>query len=368
MENLEAALKGLSVSDEWNLQSIETISRLQHRLQPYETWVVQASVFADNREAFTFFFPILAGLKSELGARALWAAILVEWSNLLLKWLFKGDRPYWWIGETDLYDDETRPMLKQFPNTCESGPGTPSGHLMMNTALFYVAVRGITSLYIWESKKLSKCGKIVLSSLVYYLYALWIGVIFISRLYIQAHFIHQCVFGIVLGLVVGHIAWSSQWMVKLNTVWAVVIANSILVISVVTYVYLLSKGLDPLWSIPLALKYCMHTEYVKIDTQPFYIMVRFTGAALGLGTGIASDQYKMVDRSPTHAIRAILAIKGGILIGRMASMAQASIPMDDIVLYLTLSLGINIVLPYLIIAVLPHFLLSVYPAHSSTRG
>ncbi|KAK7081641.1 Glucose-6-phosphatase, partial [Halocaridina rubra] len=123
-------------------------------LEPYETWIVKASVLGDNREAFTFFFPVIAGLRAELGARVLWAAILVEWSNLILKWIFKGDRPYWWIAETDLYSDENRPILRQFPNTCESGPGTPSGHLMMNTAIFYVILTGISSLFIWNSTKL----------------------------------------------------------------------------------------------------------------------------------------------------------------------------------------------------------------------
>lgn len=67
---------------------------------------------------------------------------------------FRGDRPYWWTGETSLYNEETRPLLRQFPNTCESGPGTPSGHLMMNVALFYVAARGITTFFIWNSTTL----------------------------------------------------------------------------------------------------------------------------------------------------------------------------------------------------------------------
>lgn len=65
--------------------------------------------------------------------------------------MFRGDRPYWWVGETPLYNGETRPFLRQFPNTCESGPGTPSGHLMMNVALFYVAARGITTFFVWNS-------------------------------------------------------------------------------------------------------------------------------------------------------------------------------------------------------------------------
>ncbi|XP_066971204.1 glucose-6-phosphatase catalytic subunit 1-like [Macrobrachium rosenbergii] len=368
MENSEDLIEEISIADQWNLQSIETISFLQDKLQPRESFVVQASVLGDNREVFTFFFPIIAGLKIELGARALWAAILVEWSNLILKWAFKGDRPYWWVGETYLYSDETRPKLRQFANTCEAGPGMPSGHLMMNTAFFFVVVKGIISLFIWDTRRLNKSMKIVLTVLLYSAYALWIGVIFISRLYIQAHFIHQCVFGIVVGLVVGHLAWSSQWLLRLNMLKAIVMANMLFAVSVLTYMFLMSQGLDPLWSIPLALRHCTHPENVKIDTQPFYLMVRFTGAALGLGLGIASEQYPHLIKCPLHIIRVVLGIKGGILIGRMASIIQANIPTDDMVLFLTLSLGINIVLPYLVVCIVPHFLISVYPPNLANRN
>lgn len=358
MEGLD--IKDLSIGEQWNLKSVEVISTLQENLQSYESWVVQASVLGDNREAFTFFFPLLAGLSNEIGARALWASILAEWSNLILKWIFKGDRPYWWIGETPLYSDETRPTLRQFPNTCESGPGTPSGHLMLNVALFYVATRGITSLFIWKSKALNMCQKGLLAAMIYSAYFLWIGGIFVSRLYIQAHFIHQNILGVFVGLIVGHVAWNSKWLVRLSKVWAVIVAAFLIFTAISTYSLLLSKGLDPLWAIPLALKYCTRSEYVKIDTQPFYLMIRFTGAALGLGLGLSSDQRQVVLHTPRNFIRTILTIKGGILIGRLASMIQASLPADDLVLFLMLSLGLNIALPFIIIALLPHFLLTVY--------
>ncbi|KAK7080077.1 hypothetical protein SK128_021919, partial [Halocaridina rubra] len=83
-------------------------------------------------------------------------------------------------------------------------------------------------------------------------------------------------------LVVGRISWSSGWMVKLNTIWAGIVASVLFATSILTYIYFLSQGMDPLWTIPLALKHCIRTEYVKIDTQPYYLMMRFTGAALGL--------------------------------------------------------------------------------------
>lgn len=42
-------------------------------------------------------------------------------------------------------------------------------------------------------------------------------------------------------------------------------------------------GYDPLWSVGKALRHCYDPVHVKVDTQPYFIMARFTGAAMGLG-------------------------------------------------------------------------------------
>ncbi|KAK4323697.1 hypothetical protein Pmani_005628 [Petrolisthes manimaculis] len=350
----------LTISEKWNMKSVEVISSLQEHLEPYESWVVGASVYGDNREAFTLFFPILAGIYSDLGARALWASILVEWSNLILKWMFMGDRPYWWIGETHLYTDETLPNLRQFPNTCEAGPGTPSGHLMLNVALFYVVCKGISNYFIWCSKRIGKCSKSLLTGLLYMLYFMWIGVIFVSRLYIQAHFIHQNILGIFFGLLVGNVAWRTRWLVRMGSTRTVTFTLFLITISASTYFMLLKKGMDPLWTLPLALKYCSQPEYVKVDTRPFYLMARFTGASLGLGFGIASSRRHYVMRAPWNTLRSLLLIKFGYFMGRLATIIQATFPTDDLLILLTLTFGLNIALPYIIIAVLPSFIFYIH--------
>ncbi|CAL4059340.1 unnamed protein product, partial [Meganyctiphanes norvegica] len=339
------------------LNRIFWLLHIENSLAPYESWIVHISVLGDNREMFTFFFPLLAGLANELGARVLWSAILVEWSNLLLKWCMKGDRPYWWIGQTMLYNDETRPRLKQFTNTCEAGPGTPSGHIMMNVAVFYVIVRGLAELT-WKSGKFNLCQKVLVNTLLYIVYILWIAGVFVSRLYIQAHFIHQCVLGCVIGLLIGQFCHKSKFLLMLNKVGAISIGCFVVMSAIGLYLFLLSNGMDPLWTIPLALQYCSHSEYVKIDTQPFYLVMRMTGAALGLGLGIASEQREYVLKNKPTFLRSLLTIKGGVFIGKIATIIQANIPKDDYMLYMTLSLGLNTVLPLIVISLFPHFLLS----------
>ena len=40
-----------------------------------------------------------------------------------------GQRPYWWVFDTDYYSNTSVPLIKQFPVTCETGPGeSPSPH------------------------------------------------------------------------------------------------------------------------------------------------------------------------------------------------------------------------------------------------
>lgn len=34
-----------------------------------------------------------------------------------------GERPYWWVHETDYYSNASAPAIQQFPLTCETGPG-----------------------------------------------------------------------------------------------------------------------------------------------------------------------------------------------------------------------------------------------------
>lgn len=89
----------------------------------------------------------------------------------LLRLLF-GERPYWWVQETGYYGNSSQPMIKQFPITCETGPGktisyhtatvksvstlvhllknflspltgSPSGHAMGAAAIYYTMMSSL---------------------------------------------------------------------------------------------------------------------------------------------------------------------------------------------------------------------------------
>ena len=45
--------------------------------------------------------------------------------------ILHGHRPYWYVKQNDLLQ-LNQFGLKQSPITCETGPGLPSGHVMVN--------------------------------------------------------------------------------------------------------------------------------------------------------------------------------------------------------------------------------------------
>ena len=80
---------------------------------------------------------------------------------------------------------------------------------------------------------------------------------------------------------------SSKWIVFSRFQWllvSIVIMGSALG----TYWFLLLTGRDPAWLISEAMKWCDHKENIHIDTMPFYSLMRYSGAAFGLGLGLTS--------------------------------------------------------------------------------
>ncbi|XP_018026391.2 glucose-6-phosphatase catalytic subunit 1 [Hyalella azteca] len=342
-------------SDSLNIHSLKTIETLQEKLSSWESWIVRVSVVGDNREAFVFFFPMLSGLSILCGAKLLWAAILVEWSNVIMKWVFRGDRPFWYVQETPFFNNETRPVLRQFHNTCESGPGTPSGHLMMNVAIFYIFTRSICQLFIWDNRFLSRKMQRSLATGLFSTYSTWIALVFLSRLYIQAHFIHQCVLGVLAGMVVGEFCWRCDSLNNLGLLRSILLAFFFFISTGTVWMSLVKLGYDPMWSVAKALKHCYDPVHVRVDAQPFFIMARFTGSALGLGLGMSSQLGQQAVLAPGHLLRTLLAC-----------ILLAGLPTREMSQYLTLGLGVHAALPYTIITTVPYILTRLLPQSTTT--
>lgn len=159
-----------------------------------------------------------------------------------------GTRPYWWINETDLFTNATRPTIRQTYLTCETTAGNPSGHVMFSAALLFCVIKSIFYQFAWfrcNSKKLWKF-------FVWNIYALLLGLISISRMYFACHFFHQCVIGIGFGIIISQFLQYQKinyGIMAMHRKWAFLAGLCALLLCVVIYYahYLLSH--DPQWAV-----------------------------------------------------------------------------------------------------------------------
>ena len=89
------------------------------------------------------------------------------------------------------------PDLHQTEITCETGPGSPSGHLMENYAMFYVLADFLTTQgRVFATPPIAK-------RLVWTAFVTLLILLFLSRTYCSAHFPDQCILGMIFGKI-GH--------------------------------------------------------------------------------------------------------------------------------------------------------------------
>ncbi|XP_032968733.1 glucose-6-phosphatase 2 isoform X2 [Rhinolophus ferrumequinum] len=116
------------------------IQHLQKDYRAYYNFLNFMSNVGDPRNIFSIYFPLWFQLNQTVGTKMIWVAVIGDWFNLIFKWILFGHRPYWWVQETQIYLNHSSPCLEQFPTTCETGPGSPSGHAMGSSCVWYVMV------------------------------------------------------------------------------------------------------------------------------------------------------------------------------------------------------------------------------------
>ena len=69
------------------------------------------SLVGDPELAFVLFFPLVAAMNATSGTRFAGAIIVCEWLNQILKWLFKGERPFWYFHEKATFNGNFNPNV-----------------------------------------------------------------------------------------------------------------------------------------------------------------------------------------------------------------------------------------------------------------
>ncbi|XP_075033358.1 glucose-6-phosphatase 3 [Mixophyes fleayi] len=267
--------------DEVHTAGVVLAGYLQEHLPGSEDFWLWVTYLGDPGCISLLYFPLAYALQHKLGVTVLWLGIICEWLNLVFKWLLFGERPFWWVHASGLFDSHN---LKQFPSTCETGPGSPSGHCMITGA----ALWPIMMFCINRSQR----GMERFVPLILYI-LLMVGIA-VSRVLILAHFPHQVLAGILTGVLLGHILPRS---VPHDHGFGFFALASLFLLFGALLVYwgMSALRMDLSWSIHLANKWCSKSEWIRPETRPFSSVTRSAGNALGLGFALHCPLYHRMD-------------------------------------------------------------------------
>ncbi|VDP06863.1 unnamed protein product [Soboliphyme baturini] len=230
-----------------------------------------------------YLFPFISAVHRILFLRFVLVTALCDIINNIMKWMLHGERPYWWIYESGTY--VVPPSLKQFPLSCETGPGSPSGHTMITTAVWYIVVWAYIKYVIGKSRQ-----RFLLSTCAWCLYGLLFVLVAVSRLYIGAHFPHQVLLGGIIGFFFGWLFTRLQvGMLRMKHCLLTVLG--LVILAVIVYNGMILCGVDPEWSVKLALKHCVDPSWVHLTTTPLNALFRDCGAIIGVGFAVESKYF-----------------------------------------------------------------------------
>ncbi|XP_067397171.1 glucose-6-phosphatase 3 [Emydura macquarii macquarii] len=313
-------------------------------LEGFWLWV---SFLADPKCVFIVFFPLAYFLERKVGVAVLWIGLISEWLNIVAKWFLFGERPFWWVYESGLSSEKV--LLRQFPVSCETGPGSPSGHCMITGAALWPIVTAFTALATRHSN--SRLVRLT-PFMIYFLLLLTVG---LSRIFILAHFPHQVLGGITAGAGLG---WKLAACVPAERKLSFYVAAALALLLSATGLYwgMVALGADVDWSIRLATKWCSNPEWIRLDTRPFSSLCRDAASALGLGLATHSSLYAQLRQErPGWKQRAACA---GLAVAALHCLSAVGQP-ENIVLWYCLSFLKYASFPGVVVALVPWLLHSL---------
>lgn len=271
--------------DQLQRAEISFIQTLQETFPNHEAFMLTVTHFGAPKNAFLLCFPIaFCFFGARAGLQVLWVAVVSEWMNAVLKWVMMGHRPYWWVMESPVYIGEgERPFIKQFKTTCETGPGCPSGHAMVTAATWFVFVASLNEFIRLETSRGTAAQWVKPATrMTWVLFSIFLALVCVSRVYTATHFPHQVILGALTGILLG--ATIRKFRVEDYGFGSYFLGGLFVFISVLIEYNLIGVlGLDPSWSMKLALKRCVYREWVHLDTTLFYAIARDIGAFVFAG-------------------------------------------------------------------------------------
>lgn len=252
--------------------------------------------------AYTLVFPAAYYVNPILGILTMLCASFSEWLSGIVKWILHGHRPYWWVDLHTQPNQASINPIRQFPITCETGPGSPSGHCMITLASLVPLVLYLQQFLpnVFQLRRTRFYGNLVLCTFGFF--AVILG---LSRCYVAAHFPHQVLAGIFSGIILGYafaeffqilriastpttiamVPRTTGWLVKwirnpVHFFWFGF--GSFALASVFAWFLRTVVKIDVNWSISLARRSCHRPEWVHLSSSLMVGFARIAGYLSGL--------------------------------------------------------------------------------------
>ncbi|XP_013191431.1 glucose-6-phosphatase catalytic subunit 1 [Amyelois transitella] len=268
---------------------VSCIEFIQNWFSEYDGYFETINNLSNPQYAHEILFPLMSIVDSVFAAQLLLCISFGSWLNAVMKWWLLEDRPYWWVRTTNFYTEAQRPRLMQTHQTCETGPGSPSGHsatiatLMLLVIMWLQHVMNDRKYYVswWRYVVYPLTGAAILS-------------VMFARMFVATHFPHQVVLGAFIGsflapalciYVSDPYIWQygfyTNYKVSKAIAWHVFSAVVMIAIGVLTYYSLKLCGLDPMWTVKLAFRWCEYPENIHVSTTPMFALVQSTASLCG---------------------------------------------------------------------------------------
>ncbi|TSK14539.1 Glucose-6-phosphatase [Bagarius yarrelli] len=173
----------------------------------------------------------------------------------------------------------------------------------------------------------------------------------LSRVFLAAHFPHQVIAGVITGMIVAEIFNRQKWIYYASLQRYFNITVFLLVFAVGFYVLLKAVGVDLLWTLEKAQKWCVNPAWVHMDSTPFASLLRNMGTLFGLGLGLHSPLYTESKKSTSVPFRIGCVISSLFLLHLFDSIKP---PTHTAALFYLLSFCKSATVPLVTVSIIPY--------------
>ncbi|XP_053621110.1 glucose-6-phosphatase catalytic subunit 1 [Plodia interpunctella] len=344
---------------------VSCIEFIQDWFAEYEDYFEVINNLSNPHYAHEILFPLVSIIDSVFASQLLLCLSFGGWLNSVMKWWLLEDRPYWWVQITSFYDKAQRPRLRQTGQSCETGPGCPSGHSATIATLMV-----LTIMWLQHVMNDRKCYVRWWKCIVYPLCAVTVLSVMCARMYVATHFPHQVLLGALIGAfmapalciyVTDPYIWQygfhTNYKVGRAVFWHLFSAVMMIAISIVTYYSLKLCGWDPMWSVKLAFRWCEYPDNIHVSTTPMFALVQSTASIVGwslcVTPAVAKYRHYTKNRSLLISMFSTVALVYGI------KQLQHNVTTVTAFRYYTANFVITAVIPPLLLRFVP--MLAMWP-------